>query len=107
MRFKTPFNTRTGTALKLCLVAEGIVDMYPRLGITSEWDIAAGHAIVKGANGNCHEIDAEFEIKRELCYNKENLKNPFFYCGPSFSAFERCDSKHHSIPEPVPHSNSA
>jgi 3'(2'), 5'-bisphosphate nucleotidase len=42
---------RIGSALKLTKVAEGEVDIYPRLGPTSEWDIAAGHAIVTAAGG--------------------------------------------------------
>lgn len=40
-----------GSALKLCLIAEGEADIYPRFGPTSEWDIAAGHAVVEGAGG--------------------------------------------------------
>ena len=40
-----------GSALKLCRIAEGVADVYPRLGPTSEWDIAAGHAIVAAAGG--------------------------------------------------------
>ena len=42
---------RLGSALKLAKVAEGEVDIYPRLAPTSEWDIAAGHAIVVAAGG--------------------------------------------------------
>jgi 3'(2'), 5'-bisphosphate nucleotidase len=42
---------RLGSALKLAKVAEGEVDIYPRLAPTSEWDIAAGHAIVLAAGG--------------------------------------------------------
>ncbi|MGA2054865.1 MAG: 3'(2'),5'-bisphosphate nucleotidase CysQ [Bradyrhizobium sp.] len=42
---------RLGSAIKLAKVAEGAVDIYPRLGPTSEWDIAAGHAIVTAAGG--------------------------------------------------------
>ena len=40
-----------GSALKLCRIAEGVADVYPRLGPTSEWDIAAGHAIIAAAGG--------------------------------------------------------
>ncbi len=40
-----------GSALKICLVAEGIADLYPRLGPTSEWDTAAGHVIINNADG--------------------------------------------------------
>lgn len=47
---------RLGSAIKLCRVAEGSIDVYPRLSPTSEWDIAAGHAIVTAAGG--HVTDA-------------------------------------------------
>ena len=40
-----------GSSLKLCLVAEGAADLYPRLGPTSEWDTAAAQAIVEAAGG--------------------------------------------------------
>ena len=40
-----------GSSLKFCRVAEGTADIYPRLGPTSEWDIAAGHALVVAAGG--------------------------------------------------------
>lgn len=40
-----------GSSIKLCLVAEGKADIYPRLGPTSEWDTAAAHAVVNAAGG--------------------------------------------------------
>lgn len=63
-----------GSSLKICRVAEGSADVYPRLGPTMEWDTAAGHAIVKfaGKGLTCWEIGGE------LAYNKENLLNPWF-----------------------------
>ncbi len=63
-----------GSALKICMVAEGIADIYPRLAPTMEWDTAAGHAIVKFAG---KEI-VQFENNEPLIYNKENLLNPWF-----------------------------
>ena len=63
-----------GSSLKLCMVAEGSADIYPRLGPTMEWDIAAGHAILKYAGKNL----IDFYTKKELTYNKENLLNPYF-----------------------------
>jgi len=63
-----------GSSLKLCMVAEGAADIYPRLGPTMEWDTAAGHAIVLGAKGTV----IHFDTKMELLYNKENLLNPYF-----------------------------
>ena len=64
-----------GSSLKLCLVAEGEADIYPRFGPTSEWDTGAGHAIVLASGGKV--VLAEDETK-ELTYNKENILNPFF-----------------------------
>ena len=64
-----------GSSLKLCLVAEGNADIYPRFGPTSEWDTAAGHAIVLASGGQVVLADDE---SKELIYNKENILNPFF-----------------------------
>jgi 3'(2'), 5'-bisphosphate nucleotidase len=62
-----------GSSFKLCLVAEGRADLYPRLGLTSEWDTAAAHAVVTAAGGSVTTLGGE-----NLCYNKENLLNPWF-----------------------------
>ncbi len=63
-----------GSSLKLCLVAEGKVDIYPRFGPTSEWDTAAAHAIVTEAGG----IVTDTELQ-PLEYNrKESILNPHF-----------------------------
>ncbi|MBS1258485.1 MAG: 3'(2'),5'-bisphosphate nucleotidase CysQ [Candidatus Scalindua arabica] len=64
----------SGSSLKLCLVAEGIADVYPRFGPTMEWDTAAGQAIVEHAEGKVMDI----HTREPLRYNKENLLNPFF-----------------------------
>ena len=64
-----------GSSLKLCLVAEGKADIYPRFGPTSEWDTAAGHALVLASGGRV--VLAEDETK-ELRYNKEDILNPYF-----------------------------
>ncbi len=48
-----------GSSLKFCRVAEGVGDVYPRLGPTCEWDIAAGHAILIGAGGCLTLLDGE------------------------------------------------
>lgn len=63
-----------GSSLKLCLVAEGSADTYPRFGPTMEWDTAAGHAVVVAAGGSIEQIIQ----KSPLIYNKENLLNPWF-----------------------------
>lgn len=64
-----------GSSIKLCLVAEGKAHLYPRLGLTSEWDTAAAHAVVNSAGGEV----VEFETKMPLKYNtKDSLLNPCF-----------------------------
>ncbi len=70
-----------GSSIKLCLVAEGKADIYPRLGPTSEWDTAAAHAIVNAAGGEV--IIAE--NSKPLLYNtKDSLLNPHFLVRPVF-----------------------
>ena len=63
-----------GSSLKLCLVAEGRADIYPRTGPTMEWDTAAGQAVVESAGGKV----LQYETEQPLRYNKENLLNPWF-----------------------------
>lgn len=63
-----------GSSLKLCMVAEGSADVYPRLAPTMEWDTAAADAVVREAGKMTFKQDAE----RPLRYNKENLLNPWF-----------------------------
>jgi 3'(2'), 5'-bisphosphate nucleotidase len=64
----------SGSSLKLCLVAEGRANIYPRLGPTMEWDTAAGQAIVEQANGSV----LNYETGEPLQYNKKNLLNSWF-----------------------------
>ena len=57
-----------GSAVKFARVAEGAVDIYPRLGPTSEWDVAAGHAVVTAAGGKVTDsrgAELHFELGRE------------------------------------------
>ncbi len=64
-----------GSSIKLCLVAEGKADLYPRLGPTSEWDTAAAHAVVNAAGGEVVIV----ENGQPLLYNtKDSLINPHF-----------------------------
>jgi 3'(2'), 5'-bisphosphate nucleotidase len=63
-----------GSSLKLCLVAEGKADIYPRTGPTMEWDTAAGQAIAE--NAGCKVL--QYDTTEPLIYNKENLLNPWF-----------------------------
>lgn len=63
-----------GSSLKLCLVASGSADCYPRIAPTMEWDTAAADAIVRESG----KMTYVFETKKPLVYNKENLLNPNF-----------------------------
>lgn len=63
-----------GSSLKICMVAEGNADVYPRFGTTTEWDTAAGQAIAEEAGCQLLSLD---DGKR-LIYNKENIENPWF-----------------------------
>ena len=65
------------SSLKFCLIARGEADVYPRMGSISEWDTAAGHAVLESAGG------AVFDLKgRPLRYGKESIRvPPFIACG--------------------------
>ena len=63
-----------GSAIKICLVAEGTADVYPRLGPTSEWDTAAGQCVLEQAGGAVLDFSG-----RPFRYNtRESLLNPDF-----------------------------
>ena len=64
----------SGSSLKICMVAEGSANEYPRFGPTMEWDTAAGHAIANAAGKKLWLAN----LSGELVYNKENLLNPYF-----------------------------
>ena len=55
------------------MVASGEADIYPRYGPTCEWDIAAGHAVLKAAGGNVKTLDG-----KEIRYGKSDFLNPEF-----------------------------
>lgn len=67
-----------GSSLKICMVAEGAADLYPRLGPTSEWDTAAAQCILEKAGGRIVNIQGS-----SLLYNsRDSLLNPeFMACG--------------------------
>jgi len=76
-----------GSSLKLCMVAEGEADIYPRIALTMEWDTAAAHAIVLESGKNVYQYDEKISALEYLgnndklkvvLYNKENLLNPYF-----------------------------
>lgn len=64
----------SGSSIKICLVAEGRADLYPRFAPTMEWDTAAGHAIARAAGMEIYQVGSD----RPLEYNKEDLLNPWF-----------------------------
>ena len=65
-----------GSSYKFCLLAEGVVDYYPRTTTTYEWDTAAAELILREAGGEVRSLPD----KQPLRYNKENLNNPWFEC---------------------------
>lgn len=71
----------SGSSLKICLVAEGKADVYPRFAPTMEWDTAAGHAIVRAAGGEILQVQSGEPLR----YNKEDLLNPWFIVVPDVS----------------------
>jgi 3'(2'), 5'-bisphosphate nucleotidase len=78
-----------GSSLKLCLVADGTANLYPRFGPTMEWDIAATISIILEAGGSITDIEG-----RKLAFNKADLHNPHFVvCGsPAYPWREVLDS---------------
>ena len=70
-----------GSSLKFCLVAEGRADIYPRLSPTSEWDTAAGHAVLIAAGGRVDGLDAT-----PLTYGKTAFLNRGFCATAGWAA---------------------
>ena len=64
---------QAGSSLKFLKIAEGLADIYPRLGPTCEWDTAAAHAIVLGVGGTVTDLEG-----LELIYGKTEILNPHF-----------------------------
>jgi 3'(2'), 5'-bisphosphate nucleotidase len=77
-KLSPPESISLGSSLKICLVAEGSADIYPRLGLTSEWDTAAAQCVLEQAGGHLLEWNGQ-----PLRYNrKDSLLNPeFLACG--------------------------
>lgn len=63
-----------GSSIKLCKIASGEIDIYPRLNGTKEWDTAAGHVILNEAGGEIIDLSTN----REMVYDKPSIKNNFF-----------------------------
>jgi 3'(2'), 5'-bisphosphate nucleotidase len=64
-----------GSALKFCLVAEGLADLYPRFGTTMEWDTCAAQAVLEAAGGSVRVVEGD----QVLGYGKPGWVNPHFY----------------------------
>ena len=73
-RLRPHVTTGIGSSLKFCLIAEGKADLYPRFGPTSEWDTAAGQALLEAAGGHVTRLDGH-----RLRYNcRESVLNGDF-----------------------------
>ncbi|MCW2237237.1 3'(2'),5'-bisphosphate nucleotidase CysQ [Azospirillum canadense] len=72
-RYTVKDRVSCGSSLKFCTVAMGKADLYPRFGPTSEWDTAAGHAVLIGAGGRVEQSDGS-----PLVYGKADILNPNF-----------------------------
>lgn len=72
-QFDNPYLILVGSSLKIVRVAEGLADLYPRLGPTMEWDIAAAEIILTEAGGTLLDMK-----NKPLQYNKEDMHNPHF-----------------------------
>lgn len=64
---------QAGSSLKFCRLAEGLADIYPRLGPTCEWDTGAAHAVLIAAGGKVETLEGQ-----PLKYGKEDVLNPHF-----------------------------
>ena len=72
-RYRVSDYKSAGSSLKLCLLATGEADLYPRLGPTMEWDTAAGDAVLRAAGGFVERMEGG-----PLLYGKADLHNPHF-----------------------------
>ena len=72
-RFNANKIIRSGSSIKLCYIAHGLANIYPRFGTTMEWDTAAGDAILRFAGGRIRTLD-----RKILRYGKRNFKNTSF-----------------------------
>lgn len=68
---------QAGSSLKLCQIADGSADLYPRFDLTYEWDTAAAQAVVEGAGGYVYDLDG-----KNLIYGKQEMLNPYFIVAP-------------------------
>ena len=74
----------SSSSVKFCRIAEGAADLYPRFGPVNEWDIAAGHAVLRAAGGDLTRLDgvdaygsrgADFSVKGFIAYSSQATKD--------------------------------
>jgi 3'(2'), 5'-bisphosphate nucleotidase len=82
---------QAGSALKIVYLAEGLVDVYPRFGPTSLWDMAAGHVILRETGGEIFSFDY-----KPLVYNVAKLLNPDLIAVRNKNLKFRMEGKHES-----------
>ncbi|MBN8553464.1 MAG: 3'(2'),5'-bisphosphate nucleotidase CysQ [Caulobacterales bacterium] len=80
-RFKVAETVRASSSLKLCRIAEGVADLYPRFGRTMAWDIAAGHAVLRAAGGEVWTLDG-----RPMSYEPDRVPGEDAFANPDFVA---------------------
>jgi 3'(2'), 5'-bisphosphate nucleotidase len=78
--------TAIGSSIKMCLIAEGKADLYPRLGPTSEWDTAAAQCVVTCAGGSIISLEDGEPLRYGM---KESLLNPHFLAAGDPRALDR------------------
>ena len=84
-RFEIADLVSAGSSLKLCKVAAGEADLYPRLGRTMAWDIAAGHAVLRAAGGFVRTLDgATFSYEPNRVEGDSAFANPYFVASGAF-----------------------
>ena len=99
LRSKTNFETfKLGSALKFCLIAEGVYDCYPKFGRCSEWDTAAGVYILEGAGGTVLDLN-----NKPLTYNfrEDNLSPAFKAVGYQENLKDRSTATISFVTEPI------
>lgn len=79
--FKIAKSMRRGSSLKICLIAAGKADLYPRFGLTSEWDTAAGDAVLRSAGG--HIVDMK-GVPLSYGHAQKKFENPEFVASSGF-----------------------
>lgn len=90
--WKTDSLTRLGSAIKFALIAEGVFDVYPRFGPTSEWDTAAGQVLLEAVGGGVAALPAgqarDIDELPILSYGKKGWRNPGFLAAGSIEILE-------------------